>query len=158
MTRWHSNRRTCESVYCNIRGDALATHGDMGENKVLPKVRLFVCVQTIRSLGNLTKDWRAEYCTKVNSQAPLHGCLLSHFVYLLVIHLIMKQSTAQNRNRIRWTSQSVTVGRPGFCRWFGSPVPHPTTNARKDQYCCGTLSMSRAEYPHRKDQRSAKCI
>ena len=39
-------------------------------------------------------------------------------------------------------------GRPvGFCWWFGSPVPHPTADARKDQHCGGTLSASRAEYP-----------
>ena len=28
-----------------------------------------------------------------------------------------------------------------------SPVSHPATDARKDQYCGGTLSASKAEYP-----------
>ena len=35
-----------------------------------------------------------------------HGCLLSTFLFLFAIDWIMKQSTSQNRNGIRWTSQS----------------------------------------------------
>ena len=49
---------------------------------------------------------------------------LSPFLFLLAIDWIMKQSTSTKK----WNMMDipVTIGRPGFCRWFGSSVPHST--------------------------------
>ena len=68
--------------------------------------------------------------------------LSSSFLFFLAIDWIMKQSTSQKK---KWNTMDIqaTTGQHGFCWWFGSPVPHPTADARKDEYCAGTLNPSR---------------
>ena len=73
------------------------------------------------------------------------GCLVSSFCSPLRSTWLWNNP---HHKKIKWNMMDipVTTGRPGFCRWFASPVPH-TTDATKDKYCCGTLNTSRTEYP-----------
>ena len=70
--------------------------------------------------------------------------LVPHICYLSLSSTLRRLHCVSVKLR---QSIKVFVAPPGLCSWFGSPVPHPTADARKDQYCGGTLSASRAEHP-----------
>ena len=58
------------------------------------------------------------------------GCLWFPFLFLQAINWVLKTSTAQRGNRIWWIPWD-SAWWPGLCRWSGSALPYPVTDAKR---------------------------
>ncbi|VDP36338.1 unnamed protein product [Schistosoma margrebowiei] len=81
------------------------------------------------------------------------GCLLSPFLFLLVIKWIMKTSTSEGKLGIQWTS-GMQLDDLDFADDLALLSKNATTNAGEDEQCSSSLSSSRSQYMQREKQDS----
>ena len=88
--------------------------------------------------GELTKHFKVKTGVK-------QGCLLSPFLFLLVINWIMKICIKGEKS---WNpvDTKYTTWRPGLCQRPSTVVPQPSTDAEEDKWTGSHLFTSGVKY------------